>query len=79
MNGGADLPKAVRTLVRVAGMDADGNFLVEWSLACPCCGSAEVEALEDQGSRGLLRCENGHLSTVALVADSRERLMAEVA
>ena len=78
MNG-VPLPEAVRTLARVAGVDAGGNFLVEWALACPCCGSAEVGALRDEGGWGLLQCENGHLSTVALVADSRERLVAEAA
>lgn len=72
------LARTVRTLSRVEQPNEDGNFPVQWELTCPHCGAQDWDSVDERGSWGVLRCQNGHLSKVAIVEHNGEKLFTTV-
>lgn len=72
------LARTVRTLSHVEQPNEDGNFPVQWELTCPHCGTKDWDNVDERGSWGILRCENGHLSKVAIVEHNGEKLFTTV-
>lgn len=72
------LAKTVRTLSHVDQPNEDGNFPVQWELTCPHCGAQDWDNVDERGSWGILRCQNGHLSKVAILEHNGEKLFTTV-
>jgi len=72
------LAKTVRTLSHVEQPNEDGNFPVQWELTCPHCGAKDWDSVDERGSWGVLRCQNGHLSKVAILEQNGEKLFTTV-
>ena len=71
------LAKTLRTPSRLAAPDDKGRVAIEWELECPHCGALDWAHIEERGSWGVLRCQQGHLSKVAILERNGERLFTE--